>query len=138
MVISLDIQEKTIWQETSANLFIKKLYLNEKFDALTLKEYDFENFFSKNEDMLLEVLQDIKKINLDDISLIPKISTNWGSLKQRFSNNLKEILKLSDRFKAVEEQSEIETYRSYLRGRISCSYDEDLPSLYSYSLFLSK
>lgn len=138
LIISLDIQEKTIWQESSANLFINKFYLNEKLEALTVKEYAFENFFDKNEEIFIEIMQDIRKVTLDDISLIPKISSQWNIVRQKFNENIQEIQNRSEFFKNGNSMNEVDIYRKYLRERIMMSNEVESTTFYSYSLFQSK
>ena len=137
MIVSLDIQEKKIWQETSANIFINKFYLNEKLGAINVDEYEFENIFDKNEQIFQDIFQEIKKLNLDDISAIPKILPYVNLIKDKLDQNINEIQKRNDFFEN-KEQNNIQIYQKYLQYRVFLSFDSNFSEIYSSSLFQEK
>jgi len=135
----LDINEKKLWEDTSANLFINKFYSSEKAEALNVQEYDFENLFDTNEALFKELFQEIKKISLEDISSLTKIEGFSEILREKLSENLTEIKRKSVFYeKKNENLNEIELYRQYYREKGLISQYNDYSSIYSNSLLQMK
>lgn len=138
-MISLDIQEKTNWEETMANLFISKFYQQEKLEMLKIEENSFETFFDSHDNIFQELFQEIKKLSLEDITSIPRIEENISIIKQKLSENIAEINSRNSYF--IEKNSEstnIQIYKRFLQERLIVSADEENTSIFSLNNLYNK
>lgn len=138
-MISLDIQEKTNWEETMANLFISKFYQQEKLEMLKIEENSFETFFDSHDNIFQELFQEIKKLSLEDITSIPRIEENISIIKQKLSENIAEINSRNSYF--IEKNSEstnIQIYKRFLQERLIVSADEENTSIFSLNNIYNK
>lgn len=135
-MISLDIQEKTNWEETMANLFINKFYVKEKGEMLNKEENSFEIFFDSHDNLFQELFQEIKKLSLEDISSIPRIEENISLIKQKLNENVEEINSKNTHFiKKIDDSTNIQIYKSFLQERLITSADDENILIYSLNRF---